>query len=68
MLAPLRFSLLSERRVLAPFGLSGGGEGARGRAFHGDRELAGKVEIDVVSGDRVRIETPGGGGYGEPLP
>ena len=64
LLAPLRFSILSERRTRAPFGLAGGAPGAVGRNLHEGRELAAKVVIDGAPGDRVRIETPGGGGYG----
>ncbi|MBX3270967.1 MAG: hydantoinase B/oxoprolinase family protein [Sandaracinaceae bacterium] len=68
-LAPLSFSILSERRVIAPFGLEGGGAGARGRTVHVtrdgvERELAGRAAIALAPGDRVRIETPGGGGWG----
>jgi 5-oxoprolinase (ATP-hydrolysing) len=64
LLAPLRFSILSERRERAPFGLDGGGEGARGRNLHEGRALGGKAVIDGEPGERVRIETPGGGGFG----
>ncbi len=67
-LEPMRVSILSERRTRAPFGLAGGGPGARGRNFHNEREVAGKASFEVVAGDRVRIETPGGGGYGAPEP
>jgi 5-oxoprolinase (ATP-hydrolysing) len=66
LLAPLRFSILSERRVRAPFGLCGGASGARGRNAHGDRELGGKAVVDGAIGDHIVIETPGGGGYGAP--
>jgi 5-oxoprolinase (ATP-hydrolysing) len=65
-LRPLRVSILSERRTRAPFGLAGGAPGARGRNFLDGRELPGKVELDVAPGARLRIETPGGGGYGVP--
>jgi 5-oxoprolinase (ATP-hydrolysing) len=67
-LRPLRVSILSERRRRAPFGLAGGAPGATGRNFQDGRELPGKVEFEVVAGSRVRIETPGGGGYGVPAP
>jgi N-methylhydantoinase B/oxoprolinase/acetone carboxylase alpha subunit len=36
-----------------------------GRNFHNGREVAGHASFVVVAGDRLRIETPGGGGYGE---
>jgi 5-oxoprolinase (ATP-hydrolysing) len=39
---------------------------ARGRNLHEDQEHDGKMAVDVAAGERVRIETPGGGGYGEP--
>ena len=63
-LAPMRVSILSERRERAPFGLSGGQPGARGRNLHNGRSVRGKDTFEVVRGDRVRIETPGGGGFG----
>jgi len=67
-LRPMRVSILSERRVRAPFGLLGGGAGARGRNLHNGRELGGKVSVEVKQGDRIRIETPGGGGFGTASP
>ncbi|WP_300366229.1 hydantoinase B/oxoprolinase family protein, partial [Hydrogenimonas sp.] len=64
----LDFSILSERRVFAPFGLAGGAPGARGRnvLIRDGRmyDLGGKVQLQVKKGDTIRIETPGGGGYG----
>ena len=63
-LEPLTVSLLSERRESAPFGLAGGQPGTPGRNFHNGREVPGHAVFDVVAGDRLRIETPGGGGYG----
>jgi 5-oxoprolinase (ATP-hydrolysing) len=68
-LAPLRVSILSERRETAPFGLAGGAPGAPGRNLQlreglPPRELPGRVELELKPGERVRIETPGGGGYG----
>ncbi|HWZ90701.1 MAG TPA: hydantoinase B/oxoprolinase family protein, partial [Polyangiaceae bacterium] len=67
-LEPLTVSLLSERRLCAPFGLAGGEPGALGRNSHNGRELPGHASFQVVSGDRLRIETPGGGGYGKTEP
>lgn len=69
-LAPARMSLLSDRRKRAPYGLQGGADGDVGRAFiirsDGAREpLASKGSWDLQPGDRVRIETPGGGGFGK---
>jgi len=59
-------SLLTERRRTAPWGLAGGADGARGVNYvDGDRVPA-KVTREVEAGTTVRVETPGGGGYGEP--
>ncbi len=69
-LAPLNVAILSERRVFAPYGLKGGGCGARGRntfirADGRTIHLGGKNEILAGPGDRLRVETPGGGGWGK---
>ena len=69
-LTPLNVAILSERRVFSPYGLQGGGNGARGRntfirADGRKINLGGKNEIKANPGDRLRIETPGGGGYGK---
>ncbi len=68
LLADAQVTLLTDRRVLAPYGLSGGGPGALGRSVlkHGEqeRELPGKCSLHVAFGDVLRIETPGGGGWG----
>ncbi|MEA2002335.1 MAG: hydantoinase B/oxoprolinase family protein, partial [Actinomycetota bacterium] len=58
-----------ERRRLAPWGLAGGGPGATGEDWlirrDGSRErLPGKTTIDVETGDRLLVLTPGGGGWG----
>ncbi|MBL9101926.1 MAG: hydantoinase B/oxoprolinase family protein [Myxococcales bacterium] len=63
---PMHVAILSERRVRAPFGLAGGADGAPGRNLIDGRELAGRAAEAVRPGQRVRIETPGGGGFGEP--
>src|SRR6266550_1456069 len=70
VLAAARMSLLSDRRKRAPYGLQGGDDGALGRAFiirvDGSKEqLPSKGSWDLAAGDRVRIETPGGGGFGK---
>jgi 5-oxoprolinase (ATP-hydrolysing) len=67
--APVTASLLTERRARAPFGLAGGGPGAQGRnlCLRADgrvEELPGRATVVLAAGDRLRIETPGGGGYG----
>ena len=63
-------TVLSDRRVGAPYGVLGGAAGGRGRntLIRDGREevLPGKVELQLRAGDRLRIETPGGGGYGPP--
>jgi len=63
-------SLQTERRVSAPWGLAGGAPGAPGRnALERDgvvRELPDKCTIEASRGDVVIVETPGGGGWGEP--
>ncbi len=64
---PVTVSILSERRALGPFGLGGAEPGRAGRNAlrRKDRwiELPAKVRIEAEAGDRIRIETPGGGGY-----
>jgi N-methylhydantoinase B len=61
-LAPMRFSLISERRRHQPRGRDGGQDGAPGRNLHNGESLPGKSEGDLAPGDTLRIETPGGGG------
>jgi N-methylhydantoinase B len=63
-LAPMRFSLISERRRHQPRGRDGGEDGAPGRNLLNDTPLPGKSEGDLSPGDTLRIETPGGGGLG----
>jgi 5-oxoprolinase (ATP-hydrolysing) len=68
-LRPLVMSILSERRTLQPYGLEGGGPGARGRnLLRKDNgiivNLGGRCSGIMDVGERLRIETPGGGGYG----
>jgi N-methylhydantoinase B len=63
-LAPMRFTLISERRRHAPRGREGGGDGAPGRNLLNGAPLESKADGDLVPGDRLRIETPGGGGRG----
>ena len=59
-----QLSLITERRRLAPRGLAGGADGAPGRNLVNGKEVGAKVAVDLVAGDVVTIETPGGGGYG----
>ena len=64
LLQPLRVSILSDRRNKAPFGLDGGHDGAPGQNFVNGKKVSGKESLDLRKGDVVRIETPGGGGFG----
>ena len=68
-LEPLNAAILSERRVHKPYGLNGGEPGKSGLNLFFRKDgtilfLGGKNEIHAETGDRIRIETPGGGGYG----
>jgi N-methylhydantoinase B len=65
-LTPLQFSLITERRRHSPPGADGGGPGARGRNLLDGEELEPKARGELQPGQRLRIETPGGGGYGTP--
>jgi N-methylhydantoinase B len=60
----MRFSLITERRRHAPAGANGGEDGAPGRNLLNGEELPPKASGTLREGDRLRIETPGGGGYG----
>ncbi|MBX0293287.1 hydantoinase B/oxoprolinase family protein [Haloarcula nitratireducens] len=57
-------SLLTERRRHAPWGLAGGGDGEPGRNFLDGEAVPAKVTREVDAGTTLRVETPGGGGYG----
>ena len=68
-LEPMDVSILSNRRRLAPFGLQGGADGQPGRNYvireNGEVErLTATAEVQLQTGDRFVVETPGGGGYG----
>jgi N-methylhydantoinase B len=65
-----RMSLLADRRTRAPYGLGGGEDASAGRDLivrrSGRRErISAKGSWELQPGDRVRIETPGGGGHGK---
>ncbi len=68
LLRPLRVSLLAERRARAPWGLEGGGAGRSGVDTLDGAPLPAKVSVDAPAGAVLRIETPGGGGFGAPPP
>lgn len=68
-LEPMIASILSNHRRIAPFGLAGGGPGKLGRNCLHRRdgsveELAATASAEVVAGEEIVIETPGGGGWG----
>ncbi len=65
---PLTVSLLTQHRLTQPYGMEGGKAGQSGqqtwlRADGTSEALAPSVTLEVASGDRVRLETPGGGGW-----
>jgi N-methylhydantoinase B/oxoprolinase/acetone carboxylase alpha subunit len=64
-LAPMRFTLLTERRRRAPRGRDGGEDGIPGINRLDGSLLPSKSEGDLAPGSRLRIETPGGGGHGQ---
>ncbi|MEX0618515.1 MAG: hydantoinase B/oxoprolinase family protein [Pseudohongiellaceae bacterium] len=65
-LSATRVSLLTERRRHRPWGLAGGGDGAPGVNLLNGKMLPGKCSFTVKAGDRLLIESPGGGGWGSP--
>jgi N-methylhydantoinase B len=75
LLAPAQVTLLADRRKFRPYGLEGGKEGAAGSAtlfkalIEGQSSeasiLPGKCSRNFAPGDVIRIETPGGGGWGK---
>jgi len=68
LLADARVTVLADRRRLAPYGLAGGEPGSSGttKLIHPDGidVLPGKCSVSASRGDIVRIESPGGGGWG----
>lgn len=70
-LEPASVSILSQHRQVEPYGLAGGAPGRSGEQWvirhGGQRERLGSIDgCEVEAGDRLIVETPGGGGYGEP--
>ena len=61
---PAVCTLMTERRRLAPSGLEGGGNGMPGVNRRGEKPLPAKCTMSVEAGERIVIETPGGGGWG----
>jgi N-methylhydantoinase B len=66
VLEDCRLSVLAERRRHPPHGAAGGADGTPGRTTVNGKELPPKVSRQLRAGDVVRVETPGGGGYGRP--
>jgi N-methylhydantoinase B len=62
----MRYSLITERRRHPPPGAHGGESGAPGRNLLNGDELPAKASGELSAGDRLRLETPGGGGHGNP--
>ncbi len=69
MLTETEVTVLTERRSSAPYGLQGGKPGKAGRNLlirkTGEQKLPGKISVSLQPGEKLRIETPGGGGWGE---
>src|SRR6202021_3742017 len=68
-LADAEVTLLADRRERGPYGLAGGRDGAPGKAAvirvdGSSEQLPGKFNVRLRKGERIRIETPGGGGWG----
>jgi N-methylhydantoinase B len=70
VLTDAEVTVLADRRTIAPWGLGGGNHGAKGKTCvirQGGRveKLPGKCNTRLRPGERIRIETPGGGGWGK---
>lgn len=72
---PLTFGIISERRVHRPFGMHGGGDGEKGANYWVQKmedgserwvDIGSRGQINMRTGDRCVIHTPGGGGWGVP--
>jgi N-methylhydantoinase B/oxoprolinase/acetone carboxylase alpha subunit len=66
-LVPLRVSVVANRRVTAPYGMAGGGDGAPGitwRLREQPERLPAAVSYEAAAQKRIIIETPGGGAWG----
>jgi N-methylhydantoinase B len=71
VLTDAQVTLLADRRSRGPYGLAGGADAAPGRTLIIRRdgtaeEIPGKTSVYLRAGERVRIESPGGGGWGKP--
>nr|MBA2347023.1 hydantoinase B/oxoprolinase family protein [Solirubrobacterales bacterium] len=63
-LEPMTYSLITERRAHAPSGSDGGADGATGRNLIDGEPVPAKATGELAPGQRIRLETPGGGGHG----
>ncbi len=63
-LTPTSVTVLGERRRYAPWGLAGGGDGQRAVTLLNGTPLPGKVHLTAAPGDRLTLQTAGGGGWG----
>ncbi|GMM37865.1 hypothetical protein DASC09_051900 [Saccharomycopsis crataegensis] len=72
--SPVHLSLVTQRRVFSPWGVHGGEEGKKGENFLGRNRGNGKIqwiqlpslaEIEMRTGDILKVATPGGGGFGK---
>lgn len=68
---PIKVSILSERRAFAPYGMEGGEDGKRGQNLWVKKNgrtinLGGKNTAMMNAGDRIVVQSPGGGGWGTP--
>ncbi len=71
---PMSVAILANTRLVPPFGLEGGGPGQSWQDLHpprrrtGLKNLASCGRAEVKAGDKIVVETPGGGGFGTPTP
>ncbi|QNI34742.1 hydantoinase B/oxoprolinase family protein [Alloacidobacterium dinghuense] len=69
LLTDAQVTLLADRQRIGPYGLHGGADGTPGRVFirheGEEKRIPGKCSIRAVKGDIIRVETPGGGGWGD---
>jgi len=72
LLVPASVTVIAERRTIAPYGLAGGAPGQTGKnvRVHGRtgraEAMPAKFQARFEAGDRLRVESPGGGGHGRP--
>jgi N-methylhydantoinase B len=70
VLTDAHVTMLADRRTRGPYGLAGGGDGGVGRTLvirqdGAEQEFPGKTSVRLRRGERIRIESPGGGGWGK---